>query len=70
MEQNTKNSVDAGGTVDLPGIDVSGSVDGFRIEKQILAEVIQNAPLIAVREAWGMTRVGDTWEAYTPAPDA
>lgn len=65
-----KNSVDAGGAVDLPGIDVSGSVDGFRIEKQILAEVIQSAPLIAVQEAWGMTRVGDTWEAYTPAPDA
>ena len=54
----------------MPGIDVSRSVDGFRIEKQILAEVIQGAPLIAVQEAWGMTRIGDTWEAHTPAPDA
>ena len=54
----------------MPGIDVSGSVDGFRFEEQVLAEVIQNAPLIAVQEAWGMTRVGDTWEAYAPAPDA
>lgn len=63
--------VDSSGVVALPVIEINQSDPaGFQLEKQILAEVIQSAPLIAVQEAWGMTRVGDTWEAYTPAPDA
>lgn len=57
-------AVSAQGTVNLPTITATGEVAGFKIEKQVLAEVIQSAPLNAVQEAWKMTRVGENWQAY------
>ena len=57
-------AVSAQGTVNLPTITATGEVAGFEIEKQVLAEVIQSAPLNAVQEAWKMTRVGENWQAY------
>ena len=61
--------VDSNGVVTLPKIEINQSDPaGFQLEKQILAEVIQSAPLIAVQEAWGMTRVDDQWQVYTSTP--
>ena len=63
-----KSAVAVGGVVALPDIQVEGAVDGFVIEKQVLAEVIQCAPMIAVQEAWMMTHNGNAWEIYAANP--
>lgn len=63
-----KTSIDAGGIVNLPAFEASGSVDGFEIEKQVLAEVIQSAPLDAVQSSWKVTINGTTWETYSANP--
>ena len=64
-----KAEVAAGGTASLPVITFDNAPpSGFVLEKQILAEVIQSAPLIAVQEAWSMTRVDDQWQVYTSTP--
>ena len=66
-----KTEIAAGAPVSMPQIIFDNAPPtGFVLEKQILAEVIQSAPLIAVQEAWSMTRNGDVWEAYSPTPGA
>lgn len=62
-----KIAVSPNGIVTLPQISINESAPaGFKLEKQVLAEVIQSAPLDAVQEAWGMTRSGENWQTYTP----
>ena len=61
-----KGTVAPDAAVNLPGIEVSGTVSDYSATTHVLAEVIQSDPDDAVRNAWNMTYNGSAWSIYNP----
>lgn len=60
-----KGAVASQSAVNVPEISVTGDLEGYTAQYQVLAEVIQAEPADAVHSAWKMTYNGSVWSTYS-----